>query len=330
MPVNLDALRRRLTSALADRRISASEAQSLLSEATREGLAPEETAFLRDVLARNADRFEPGADTALRKLLETPRRDLPDPALLNKHQGQLGFEVYEGELFVDGAKETDVLQGSIANCYMVSSFAAVAHTHPEVIENAIRDNGDGTFTVKLYEQSDYGAPKQVEITVDGDLPTAQGATKPKYAKDAQAGELWVPILEKAFAQWKGNYDAIGNGGSPGEVMSALLGTRGTYFGLREGMDGDALYRQLKAGLDSGKAVVAATHGEEQEALYSGTGLYAWHAYTVLGVSEENGVKKVTLRNPWGYSEPGGNGPDDGIFQLTLAEFAKYYAGVWMN
>ena len=33
---------------------------------------------------------------------------------------------------------------------------------------------------------------------------------------------------------------------------------------------------------------------------------------------------MTLRNPWGEVEPAGNGPDDGIFNLKLAEFQKLY------
>ena len=31
-----------------------------------------------------------------------------------------------------------------------------------------------------------------------------------------------------------------------------------------------------------------------------------------------------MRNPWGESEPAGNGANDGIFKLKLEEFAKLY------
>ena len=44
-------------------------------------------------------------------------------------------------------------------------------------------------------------------------------------------------------------------------------------------------------------------------------------------SEAGGVKYVELRNPWGFSEPAGNGKDDGIFKLPLADFVKYYENV---
>jgi hypothetical protein len=45
---------------------------------------------------------------------------------------------------------------------------------------------------------------------------------------------------------------------------------------------------------------------------------------VLGTSEHDGDKFVQLRNPWGNTEPGKDGKNDGIFELKLADFVKYY------
>ena len=36
---------------------------------------------------------------------------------------------------------------------------------------------------------------------------------------------------------------------------------------------------------------------------------------------KDGKKYVQLRNPWGESEPSGNGANDGIFKLKLDDFA---------
>lgn len=36
---------------------------------------------------------------------------------------------------------------------------------------------------------------------------------------------------------------------------------------------------------------------------------------------------MTLRNPWGDSEPAGNGADDGVFKLKLSEFRRLYENV---
>jgi hypothetical protein len=56
-------------------------------------------------------------------------------------------------------------------------------------------------------------------------------------------------------------------------------------------------------------------------------VYAWHVYTVLGAVEEGGAKYVQLRNPWGSSEPGADGKNDGIFKMKLEDFTKLYQGV---
>ena len=45
---------------------------------------------------------------------------------------------------------------------------------------------------------------------------------------------------------------------------------------------------------------------------------------MLGYKEVNGEKLVTIRNPWGESEPAGNGANDGIFDLPLKDFQKLY------
>ena len=36
------------------------------------------------------------------------------------------------------------------------------------------------------------------------------------------------------------------------------------------------------------------------------------------------MKYVQLRNPWGESEPAGDGKDDGIFYLPMDKFQKLY------
>lgn len=259
-----------------------------------------------------------------------PRRDLEDPALLDKHAQTGSYDWLPGTLFKDGAQAEDVVQGSIANCYMVAAFAAIAKQSPEVLENAIRDNGDGTFTVRLHATNSWGLPtgQQTEVTVDGELPVA--GTSLQYGKGADRTELWVGILEKAFAQSKGGYEAIGNGGSAGTVLTALTGRKSETITLASPALSDAqVFERIQSTLARGGAVCAGTHGKDRADLYTNSGLYAWHAYTVMGTSVENGVQYVELRNPWGRSEPTGNGADDGIFKLDVASFRKFYSAAYL-
>ena len=79
--------------------------------------------------------------------------------------------------------------------------------------------------------------------------------------------------------------------------------------------------------DSKEMMAACTYDKDRSSLYSGTGLYPCHAYSVLGFEEKSGQRFVQLRNPWGSSEPGNDGKNDGIFLLELSKFMTLYESV---
>ena len=245
--------------------------------------------------------------------------DLPDPAL---HKDELNADGtpkfrtarYTGPLFVDGAKPQDVRQGAIGDCYFPAALAAIAHSDPSVIKNMIKKNEDGTYTVSFYESRYSGAGHKVDIKVDGDLYVrAWGG--PLYGdslgtpRDLAQMELWFPLVEKAYATWKGSYNAIGNGGVAGKVMSEVMGAR-RVTSLSE-YNKDRVFEQIREGAANGWPMAAGTHGDSESARYTNSGVYANHAYSVFGVEEEAGTKYVKLRNPWGQSEPSGDGKNDG-------------------
>jgi hypothetical protein len=66
------------------------------------------------------------------------------------------------------------------------------------ITDAIKDNKDGTFTVRFYNLDWTGSKKAESVTVDADLP--MNGASPAYAKSTESLELWPSILEKAYAQ----------------------------------------------------------------------------------------------------------------------------------
>ncbi len=137
-------------------------------------------------------------------------------------------------------------------------------------------------------------------------------------------ELWFPLVEKAYAQWKGSYNAIGNGGLSSEVFEEVLGRAGQDMSISEGR-AEAVWNTLKAAVDRKSPVSAGTYGESDEARYTNTGVYADHSYSVFGYEVKNGEKYVILRNPWGESEPyPGDGKNDGIFSLKLKDFTHLY------
>jgi Calpain family cysteine protease len=258
---------------------------------------------------------------------------IPDPAL---HKDELdaagkpkfGKKTFTGPLFVDGPKPQDIQQGQIGDCYFPAAVAAIAQNHPEVLTNAIKDNGDGTYSV-TFKQKDWatGKSKDVIVKVDGDL-YARSSGSALYghssnSADSTKMELWFPLLEKAYAQWKGSYNSIGDGGQVSDVVQDIMGVDMSSTDT-SGSSADSLWKNIKTSIDAKKPVGAGTYGDDKEALYTNTGVYADHAYSILGYKEVNGQRLVTLRNPWGESEPAGNGANDGIFDMKIDDFKKLY------
>lgn len=268
------------------------------------------------------------------------RRDLADPRLRDKHQDKPGWEYAKAgeddrnKLFYYGVKATDVYQGAVADCYFVAALSAVASKNPNLIREGIVDNGDGTYKVRFFQKKDYWSREysSVWITVDGDLPAMNGTLKYARGQSTRTGgrELWPGIYEKAYAEWKGGYNEMGEGGSSAAALEALTGSQTTYKST-EYTPADHMWDKIRKATASGEAVSAGTHGKDRDDIYQGTRLYAWHAYTVLGAREKGRGKDrkryVKLRNPWGRVEPGQDGKDDGVFELTLEDFMKFYSGV---
>lgn len=259
--------------------------------------------------------------------------NLPDPDVLKDDKTadgkpKFGVTRFTGPLFIDGPKPADVRQGAIGDCYFPAALASIAHSDPQAIENMITDNEDGTYTVRFFESSYGSSGRPVEIKVDGDL-YARSYGGPVYGGSLGSGtqpdkmELWFPLVEKAYAQWKGSYEAIGNGGHSGKVMSEVLGAPNSYENIST-YNADKVFASIQRGGAAGHPMTAGTYGSHDSARYTNTGVYANHAYSVLGAVEEDGKKYVMLRNPWGQSEGGNDGKNDGFFRLELSEFVNLY------
>lgn len=334
MPINsIDQLKRLLAAKKSDGRVTAQDAQKLIDLVKKDGVTSSERRYLR-AAAENDDSFEPGAVHQVKQFLAVEARALmvdevqatvvaaqgrttvAPPSVPAEDAPRLSFDWVSGDVFKDGVSAADVVQGILGDCYVLAGFAAVAAQNPERIEDAIEDHGDGTFTVHFHDFSSPDGKK--DVLIDGRLPLMSGGLT--YGKNKDRKELWVGLLEKAYAQWKGGYDALERGGGMlVDVMGALTGRAGDTAAIGPG-DEDFTIGVIQYALKANLTVAAATKPRSHEAEYRGTGLYASHGYTVLGTSEINGEYHLTLRNPWGRGEPSGNGPEDGVFSLPLSKF----------
>lgn len=235
-------------------------------------------------------------------------------------------------LFAHEPTINDLKQRLVSNCYMVASVTGLVHQDPGLLKQCIRDNGDGTVTVRLYEwqeveQEKEAEPDEIDEMEDKETVSATQVTdeakkntewdidfegeeiakrelRPVYIRvikeipriagaDAlSAGALWMQMIEKACA-------CVGRNGVKG-YRSLWYGNGGDFLERLLGvspervpMDNqDQLFEDLCLARQKGYVYNAGTRSKV------GDGLSTGHAYAVLGAEERDGVKYVWLRNPY--------------------------------
>ena len=134
------------------------------------------------------------------------------------------------KLFEGNIDPRDLAQGQVGDCWLIAAFACAAE-YPGLITRIFRTkraNPRGKYRVRLY---DWQAKAFTTLTIDDHLPTKDGAAL--FARP-QGCEVWVALLEKAFAKFCGSYGAL-DGGSTAWALNALTGA--PAFELRKGSDG---------------------------------------------------------------------------------------------
>jgi hypothetical protein len=238
--------------------------------------------------------------------------DHPAPGTFGADQGDPYDHLVScaGSLFsANGPQYTDVRQGDLGDCYFVSALGSIARVSAADIEHMFIDNGDGTWTIRFYKESD-GTPDYV--TVDRVLPAnSSGNLMYSDAGDsptASSNILWTALAEKAYAQWNetGNEGRNGNndyasisGGSPGDVDAQALGRASTDYGPGDG--GWSLTGSDKQALISALASNMAVAGCTIDTPAPSTKLAGWHCYNII--SYDSSSDTFTLFNPWNTDQP---------------------------
>jgi hypothetical protein len=225
---------------------------------------------------------------------------------------------------------TDIKQGSLGDCVFLAGLGAVAHQQPNTIRNMFIDNGDGTFTVRMFGQMNGQVGAVDYVTVDRFLPfnvsfwkNGQYYTNQRYAAyDNGPRGIWVALAEKAYAQFSqsgttnlpevakiptgenipNSYQNI-NGSWGYRGLPSITGTTSVYYAdsnIVFGHDPQQAYRagafptlsQISTWLASGKAVTAGSSS-------SAPNVIRLHEYVVLEVNAVTNT--LTLYNPWGTS-----------------------------
>lgn len=319
-------LQRLMVTVARDGRIDAGEVAQLVAQAQKRGVSATEKKQLGQFLKTQADAFEPQAKQALTAFLDA--KPLPpvskDPELLPGHTYPYR-EVPDGTLFVDGVSVNDVAQGQAGSCYFMSALSAIALRDPKVLENAVVDNLDGTFTVRLFDSANGSKPNELVfgpqyVRVDADFPTS--GSRPAYSHGTVPTELWPAVFEKALAALRGGYDDIGRGGHSDWAFRLLTDEEAKGWAVNpKFVPRDFAWQKLQEALVTGRPTTA-----DSMSTAASSQVVKSHAYTVLGTETKGGKDYVVLRNPWGFSRPGREGLDDGTVKLRFDVFCENFLG----
>jgi hypothetical protein len=229
------------------------------------------------------------------------------------------YRQFAGQLFVNGAAYTDIHQGALGDCYFMSTLGEVALKNQSVITNMFVVNGDGTYTVRFYQN---GVAQYV--TVDSYLPTNNGgylvyANRGAYYASA-SNELWSALAEKAYVQ----INEMGwlRSGLPGNGQNAYSGIEGGYIYAALGQitgQGTTAFTWTTGATNFNTFVTAYNQGKmigfASMQTPASTSVVGSHAYAVVGYDAVN--QTITLFNPWGI--------EYGLVTMTWAQIGQNFS-----
>ena len=248
-------------------------------------------------------------------------------------------EIYDSNnysVFYEGIAIEDIIQGKAGDCYFLSVLGSLCK-FPKLLENLFyfkEKTKEHIYGIYLYIN---GIKKLVLI--DDCVPCFGVAFKKFAMAQSSQNEIWVSLIEKAWAKINGNYIRIACGGTANEVFDILTEA---YSELSEvnSNEKEILWKKIKDGENKGFVMTAGSLYTDEPLE---VGLYASHAFTVLGVYEIKGERVMRLRNPYGECQFNGDWSDisskwtedlkqkynfykkeEGDFFIGYDDFIKYF------
>ena len=162
-------------------------------------------------------------------------------------------DIPDAPIFPHEPRFTDVAQFASGECYLYAGLANVCRLYPQKIKDMIKDNGDGTATVRLYgkhyDKNTYKTEyRPIYVRVDKRI-SKFGAVGALQYERMGVDCLWVNLIERAYAMsglhvtygeaenlpvdlnneknknWKPTVSGI-EGGSESAFIEVMLGAEG--------------------------------------------------------------------------------------------------------
>lgn len=236
----------------------------------------------------------------------------------------LTYKHASGSLFSGMPSYTQVDQGVDGDCYFLSAMTSITTKDAQKIVDMFTDNGDDTWTVKLFNKS-----KPYYVTVDKMLPV-DAQNEFVFTGDGQRFDnphnvLWAALAEKAYAQFA-EFGFLETDGPKTNSYSAL--DEGYANLAMQNILGVNVPSLAKIPQISATAMINAFRQERPVVFVSlesppSAQIVSDHVYAMLGYNAT--TQKFELFNPWGIVNNNTGKP--GILHLTFAEITQNY-GYW--
>lgn len=196
----------------------------------------------------------------------------------------------------------DCNQHSIGDCSAIAVFAEMSYLFPDFIKNIITDNGDDTYTVKMFDPQ--GTPVEVCVNnyflMDNSGNIAQCTGKNEIPS-------WATIFEKAMMKWEEIYKVDEIRGIGSEFVSPLFTGNGDSFAFAPG----SIYPSeslvvLKWALGEGKICIGGFNRDNL--MCDELPAITYHAFSLMYTRKSDFL--FSMRNPWGNG-----GELDGILNI---------------
>lgn len=203
-------------------------------------------------------------------------------------------------VFNESIKPHDIKQGKLNDSWLLSGISIIAENE-KLVRRIILTKEPNEYGIYKFKVCKMGSWKT--IVVDDFFPCFP-LSDPVFSRN-NGKEIWVLLIEKAFAKLHGSYLSLENG----NIKHSLIDLTGcpvfTYQMMERGkdspFDSNDFWGKLKHWSEENYLVAASTR--EIPAENSIAGLVKEHAYSILRIVEySNNTKILKVRNPWGVFE----------------------------
>ena len=205
----------------------------------------------------------------------------------------------------------DINQHAIGDCCACSVFTEMSYLYPGFVKSILHDNGNGTYTVDMFDPQG----KKVQVCVNGKvLCDSNGNIGQLTGKNNAV--TWATIFEKAVMKWQKVYAVDGIEGIGTEHVAPLFTGCGDSFAYgANALSTDELRKIVKWALRKGMISIGGFTKSDLQCgpLKSVTA----HAFAYMLPKNSNSV--IDMRNPWGIESVDGvlEIPDDRSIVETI-------------